>query len=143
MTGTTALAEARRRDVARRWQRVHQALAEMRAQAAEITGVFADATQNRRPWNLTRYRLRGEVFAMGLSGSSTVPTQLLRARLADMKCSTDGAYRGKAVGRQVSCEHDCGRARRADLPRRTSSPCAGSFNHRTRVTARPPTLRSS
>ena len=37
MTGTTALAEARRRDVARRRQRVHQALAEMRAQAAEIT----------------------------------------------------------------------------------------------------------
>ena len=37
MTGTTALAEARRRDVARRRQCVHQALAEMRAQAAEIT----------------------------------------------------------------------------------------------------------
>jgi len=32
---------------------------------------------------------------------------------------------------------------RPGLPRRTSSPCAGSFNHRTRVTARPPTLRSS
>jgi hypothetical protein len=25
-----------------------------------------------------------------------------------MKCSTDGTYRGKAVGRQVSREHDCG-----------------------------------
>jgi chromosome segregation ATPase len=37
VTGATALAEARRRDVARRRQRVHQALAEMRAQAAEIT----------------------------------------------------------------------------------------------------------
>ena len=37
MTSTTALAEARRRDVAGRRQRVHQALAEMRAQAAEIT----------------------------------------------------------------------------------------------------------
>jgi hypothetical protein len=37
VTGTTALADARRRDVARRRQRVHQALAEMRAQAAEIT----------------------------------------------------------------------------------------------------------
>ena len=37
MNGTTALAEARHRDVARRRQRVHQALAEMRAQAAEIT----------------------------------------------------------------------------------------------------------
>jgi chromosome segregation ATPase len=37
VTGTTALAEARRRDVARRRQRVHQALAEMPAQAAEIT----------------------------------------------------------------------------------------------------------
>lgn len=37
MTGTTALVEARRRDVERRRQRVHQALAEMRAQAAEIT----------------------------------------------------------------------------------------------------------
>jgi Family of unknown function (DUF6262) len=37
VTNATALAEARRRDVARRRQRVHQALAEMRAQAAEIT----------------------------------------------------------------------------------------------------------
>lgn len=37
MTGTTALAESRRRDVDRRRQRVHQSLAEMRAQAAEIT----------------------------------------------------------------------------------------------------------
>jgi hypothetical protein len=37
VTGTTALADARRRDVDRRRQRVHQALAEMRAQAAEIT----------------------------------------------------------------------------------------------------------
>ena len=37
MTGTTALAGARRRDVARRRHRVHQALAEMRAQVAEIT----------------------------------------------------------------------------------------------------------
>jgi hypothetical protein len=37
VSGATALAEARRRDVARRRQRVHQALAEMRAQAAEIT----------------------------------------------------------------------------------------------------------
>jgi hypothetical protein len=37
VTASTALAEARRRDVDRRRQRVHQALAEMRAQAAEIT----------------------------------------------------------------------------------------------------------
>ena len=37
MTASHALAEARRRDVDRRRQRVHQALAEMRAQAAEIT----------------------------------------------------------------------------------------------------------
>jgi hypothetical protein len=37
VTGSAALAEARRRDVARRRQRVHQALTEMRAQAAEIT----------------------------------------------------------------------------------------------------------
>jgi hypothetical protein len=37
VNGSTALAEARRRDVARRRERVHQALAEMRAQAAEIT----------------------------------------------------------------------------------------------------------
>jgi chromosome segregation ATPase len=37
VTGTTALAESRRRDVDRRRQRVHQSLAEMRAQAAEIT----------------------------------------------------------------------------------------------------------
>ena len=37
MTGSTALAEARRRDVERRRHRVHQTLTEMRAQAAEIT----------------------------------------------------------------------------------------------------------
>jgi hypothetical protein len=37
VTASTALAEARRRDVDRRRQRVRQALAEMRAQAAEIT----------------------------------------------------------------------------------------------------------
>jgi chromosome segregation ATPase len=37
VTGTTALADARHRDVDRRRQRVHQALAEMRVQAAEIT----------------------------------------------------------------------------------------------------------
>jgi uncharacterized protein YlxW (UPF0749 family) len=36
-TGSAALAEARSRDVARRRQRVRQAIAEMRAQAAEIT----------------------------------------------------------------------------------------------------------
>ena len=37
MTASTALAEARRRDVAHRCQRVRQALTEMSAQAAEIT----------------------------------------------------------------------------------------------------------
>ena len=37
MTSATVLAEARRRDVDRRRQRVHQALADMRPQAAEIT----------------------------------------------------------------------------------------------------------
>lgn len=37
VTGSTPLAEARRRDVARRRQQVHQAITEMRARAAEIT----------------------------------------------------------------------------------------------------------
>jgi Family of unknown function (DUF6262) len=37
VTGSTALAEARQRDVARRRQRVRQAIAEMSAQAAETT----------------------------------------------------------------------------------------------------------
>ena len=37
MTGSTALAQARRRDTDRRRQRVRQAIAEMSAQAAEIT----------------------------------------------------------------------------------------------------------
>ena len=37
MTASTALAEARRRDVARRRQQVRQALAEMRDQAGQIT----------------------------------------------------------------------------------------------------------
>ena len=37
MTASTALADARRRDVARRRQQVRQALAEMSAQADQIT----------------------------------------------------------------------------------------------------------
>ena len=37
MTTSTALAEARRRDVARRRQQVRQALAELSAQAGQIT----------------------------------------------------------------------------------------------------------
>jgi len=49
VTGTTALAESRRRDMARRRQRVHQALAEMRAQATEIAISSAAAREaNRR-----------------------------------------------------------------------------------------------
>jgi hypothetical protein len=40
---------------------------------------------------LPEVELRGEVFVIGLSDDSKVPAQSLRARLADMKCSTDGA----------------------------------------------------
>jgi hypothetical protein len=44
---------------------------------------------------------------MYLGGCGKVPAQPLRTRLADMKRSTDGTYRGKAVGRQVIREYNC------------------------------------
>lgn len=64
MTGTTALAEARRRDVARRRQRVCQTLAEMRAQAAEITiSAVADRARVHRSFIHRHPDLRAAVIA--------------------------------------------------------------------------------
>jgi hypothetical protein len=45
---------------------------------------------------------------MGFSDGGKVPPQSLRARLADVQRSTDGAYRGNTVTCQVSREHRCG-----------------------------------
>ena len=66
MTASQALAEARRRDVDRRRQRVRQALAEMRGQADQITisSVAARARVRRREvdsfrrWHFRSYPLR-------------------------------------------------------------------------------------
>jgi chromosome segregation ATPase len=88
VTGTTALAEARRRDVARRRQRVHQALAEMRAQAAEITisSAAARARIHRHP------DLRAAVIAAaedpaasGPAGAAAVSRRSLLADNANLR----------------------------------------------------------
>jgi chromosome segregation ATPase len=93
VTGTTALAEARRRDVARRRQRVHQALAEMRAQAAEITISSAAARARVHRSFIHRHPdLRAAVIAAaedpatsGQAGASTVSRRSLLADNANLR----------------------------------------------------------
>jgi hypothetical protein len=88
-----ALAEARRRDVDRRRQRVHQALAEMRAQAAEIT-ISAVATRARvhRSFIHRHPDLRAAVIAAAEDpatsrpgGASTVSRRSLLADNANLR----------------------------------------------------------
>jgi len=50
----------------------------------------------------------GETPAMRPGDEGEVPAQPLRARLADMQLSTDGAYRRNLISCQLSREHDCG-----------------------------------
>jgi hypothetical protein len=93
VTGTTALAEARRRDVARRRQRVHQALAEMRAQAAEITISSAAARARVHRSFIHRHPdLRAAVIAAaeapaasGPAGAGTVSRRSLQADNANLR----------------------------------------------------------
>jgi len=88
VTGTTALAEARRRDVDRRRQRVHHALAEMRAQAAEITISSAAARARVHRSFIHRHPdLRAAVIAAAedpaTSGPAAANTVSRRSLLAD------------------------------------------------------------
>ena len=88
MTGSTALAEARQRDVARRRQRVHQALAEIRAQAAEITiSSVAARARVHRSFIHRHPDLRAAVIAAaenpGTSGPAGTGTISRRSLLAD------------------------------------------------------------
>jgi len=93
VTGTTALAEARRRDVARRRQRVHQALAEMRAQAAEITiSAVAARARVHRSFIHRHPGLRADVIAAaedpatnGPAGAGAVSRRSLLADNANLR----------------------------------------------------------
>jgi hypothetical protein len=93
VTGTTALAEARHRDVARRRQRVHQALAEMRAQAAEITiSAVAARARVHRSFIHRHPDLRTDVIAAaedpatnGPAGAGAVSRRSLLADSANLR----------------------------------------------------------
>jgi chromosome segregation ATPase len=88
VTSATALAEARRRDVDRRRQRVHQALAEMRARAAEITiSSVAARARVHRSFIHRHPDLRAAVIAAAedpaTSGPAAANTVSRRSLLAD------------------------------------------------------------
>ena len=93
MTAATALADARRRDVARRRQRVHQVLAEMRAQAAEITiSSVAARARVHRSFIHRHPDLRAAVIAAaedpvanGAAGASAVSRRSLQADNANLR----------------------------------------------------------
>ena len=93
MTASQALAEARRRDVDHRRQRVRQALAEMRAQAAEITiSSVAARARVHRSFVHRHPDLRAAVIAAAedpatssLSGPSTVSRRSLLADNANLR----------------------------------------------------------
>jgi hypothetical protein len=93
VSGSTALAEARRRDVARRHQRVHQALADMRAQAAEITiSSVAARARVHRSFIHRHPDLRAAVIAAaedpattGPAGAGTVSRRSLLADNANLR----------------------------------------------------------
>jgi hypothetical protein len=97
VTSATALAEARRRDVARRRQRVHQALAEMRAQAAEITiSSVAARARVHRSFIYRHPDLRAAVVAAdnpAASGSAGASAVSRRSLLADNANLRDRARR--------------------------------------------------
>jgi hypothetical protein len=93
VTGSTALAEARRRDTARRRQQVRQAIAEMSAQAAEIT-ISSVATRARvhRSFIHRHPDLRAAVIAAaegpaasGPAGTGTVSRRSLLADNANLR----------------------------------------------------------
>ena len=93
MTASTALAEARRRDVDHRRQRVRQALAEMSAQAAEITiSAVAARARVHRSFIHRHPDLRAAVIAAAedpatssLPGAGTVSRRSLLADNANLR----------------------------------------------------------
>jgi chromosome segregation ATPase len=93
VTGSTALAEARSRDVARRRQRVRQALAEMSAQAGQITiSSVADRARVHRSFIHRHPDLRAAVLAAAedpatssLSGAGAVSRRSLLADNANLR----------------------------------------------------------
>ena len=93
MTASQALAEARRRDVDHRRQRVRQALAEMRAQAAQITiSSVAARARVHRSFIHRHPDLRAAVIAAAedpaassLSGAGTVSRRSLLADNANLR----------------------------------------------------------
>jgi chromosome segregation ATPase len=93
VTGSTALAEARRHDVARRRQRVRQALAEMSAQATEITiSSVAARARVHRSFIHRHPDLRAAVIAAaenpetsGPAGTGTVSRRSLLADNANLR----------------------------------------------------------
>ena len=98
MTSAAALAEARRRDVARRRQRVHQALAEMRAQAAEITiSAVAARARVHRSFIHSHPDLRAAVIAAAEDSAASGPAEAgavsRRSLLADNANLRDRARR--------------------------------------------------
>jgi murein DD-endopeptidase MepM/ murein hydrolase activator NlpD len=98
VTNAIALAEARRRDVARRRQRVHQTLAEMRAQAAEITiSSVAARARVHRSFIHRHPDLRAAVIAAAedpaTSGPAAASTVSRRSLLADNANLRDRARR--------------------------------------------------
>ena len=98
MTGTTALAEARRRDVDRRRQSVHQTLAEMRAQAADITiSSVAARAHVHRSFIHRHPDLRAAVIAAAedpaTNGPAAASTVSRRSLLADNANLRDRARR--------------------------------------------------
>jgi hypothetical protein len=111
VSSATALAEARRRDVDRRRQRVHQALAEMRAQAAEITISSAAARARVHRSFIHRHPdLRAAVIAAAedptTSGPSAASTVSRRSLLADNANLRDRARRLEQHARSLEDRED-------------------------------------
>ncbi len=92
MTGSTALAQARRRDADRRRQRVRQAIAEMSAQAAETT-ISSVATRarvhrsfiHRHPDLHAAVIAAAENLSTGTAGASAVSRRSLLAGNANLR----------------------------------------------------------
>jgi hypothetical protein len=122
VSGATALAEARRRDVARRRQRVHQALAEMRAQAAEITiSAVAARARVHRSFIHRHPDLRAAVIAAAedpsLSGPAGASAVSRRSLLADTPTSaTAPAASNSTPAASKTGSPNCSAPRSASAP---------------------------
>ena len=122
MTSATALAEARRRDVDRRRQRVHQALADMRAQAAEITiSSVAARARVHRSFIHRHPDLRAAVIAAaedpatnGPAGASAVSRRSLLADNANLRDAA-AASNSTPAASKTGCPN-CSAPRSASAP---------------------------